>query len=244
MVSTRNHPDNFPPPSPSKVLARSSPSPKKAWAHTPSNFTLTWLAVSLPLVAWDTGYVLLRPYSMTGGSLHSPIFEPYALYATVDYVYGVPAYNAANGFTSAQGTMNLVESIFYGYYLWIVYAYSRSSNEEGRGAPKPGIAGWLGEAKVVENGMGGLATLIGFTAAVMTVSKTVLYWLKEYYSGFDNIGHNDISSLILLWIIPNGAWLVFPSYMIYVFGQEILQGLAIASGSLSTESNATVEKDD
>ncbi|KAA6407917.1 MAG: Emopamil-binding [Lasallia pustulata] len=38
------------------------------------------------------------------------------------------------------------------------------------------------------------------------------------------------SALLFLWIIPNGAWLVFPSYMIYVFGQEILQGLEIASG--------------
>ncbi|SLM35542.1 hypothetical protein LPUS_04848 [Lasallia pustulata] len=64
----------------------------------------------------------------------------------------------------------------------------------------------------------------------MTVSKTVLYWLNEYFSGFDNIGHNSWSALLFLWIIPNGAWLVFPSYMIYVFGQEILQGLEIASG--------------
>jgi len=46
--------------------------------------------------------------------------------------------------------------------------------------------------------------------------------------GFDNIGHNDAMSLIFLWIIPNGAWLVLPSYMMYVFGQEILQGLETA----------------
>lgn len=26
------------------------------WSHTPSNLTLIWLAVSLPLVVWDTGY--------------------------------------------------------------------------------------------------------------------------------------------------------------------------------------------
>jgi hypothetical protein len=34
--------------------------------------------------------------------------------------------------------------------------------------------------------------------------------------------------LIFLWIIPNGAWLVFPLYMLYVFGQEILEGLDTA----------------
>jgi len=49
-------------------------------------------------------------------------------------------------------------------------------------------------------------------------------------TGFDNIGHNDVMSLIFLWIIPNGAWLVFPVYMMYVFGQEILQGLETAAG--------------
>ncbi len=26
--------------------------------------------------------------------------------------------------------------------------------------------------------------------------------LNEYYSGFDNIGHNTVYDLILLWIIP------------------------------------------
>jgi hypothetical protein len=25
---------------------------------------------------------------------------------------------------------------------------------------------------------------------------------NEYYSGFDNIGHNSLEDLILLWIIP------------------------------------------
>lgn len=28
----------------------------------------------------------------------------------------------------------------------------------------------------------------------------------------------------------SGLWLVFPCYMIYVFGAEILQGLSIAAG--------------
>lgn len=28
----------------------------------------------------------------------------------------------------------------------------------------------------------------------------------------------------------SGAWLIFPSYIIYVTGSEIIQGLAIASG--------------
>lgn len=45
-----------------------------------------------------------------------------------------------------------------------------------------------------------------------------------------NIGHNKFIDLLFLWIIPNGAWLVLPTYMIYVSGAEILQGLTIAGG--------------
>lgn len=67
------------------------------------------------------------------------------------------------------------------------------------------------------------------------------------FSGFENIGHNDAFRLVFMWIIPksvtlyadpfnlmltlsSGAWIVLPSYMIYVFGAEILQGLESAAG--------------
>jgi hypothetical protein len=48
------------------------------------------------------------------------------------------------------------------------------------------------------------ATLIGFGAAIMTLSKTILYWAQEYYCGFCAVGHNNASDLFFLWIIPNG----------------------------------------
>lgn len=72
--------------------------------------------------------------------------------------------------------------------------------------------------------------------------------LNEYYSGFDNIGHNPPMTLLFLWIIPkfvtsrpaeeglwifannySGAWLVLPTYMIYVMGSDILDAFALAS---------------
>jgi len=48
------------------------------------------------------------------------------------------------------------------------------------------------------------ATIIGFGAALMTLSKTILYWAQEYYCGFCAVGHNTASDLFFLWIIPNG----------------------------------------
>ncbi|KAJ5246166.1 hypothetical protein N7468_001149 [Penicillium chermesinum] len=189
-----------------------------------------WLAVSLPLVMWDAGYVLLRPHSMPGGSLHSPIWTPYALYSTVDYIYGWPALEAHNGFTAAQTVLNLVETVAYAYYLWIVYRHG-ATVASGRGAPKQqkGLVWLLTGEKVVAGQTGAIALLIAYSASVMTLSKTVLYWLNEYFSDFSNIGHNDALSLVFLWIIPNGLWLVFPSYSIYTLGAEILSSLEQAS---------------
>ena len=176
MVSTRNHPSNFPPPvlSPSKALSQSLHS-SKGWAHTPSNLVLIWLALSLPLVIWDTGYVLLRPLSMPGGRLHSPIWLPYELYSRTDYMYGWPAFNAKNGFTGAQGAVNALETLSYAFYLYLVFAYGQQSHVRGRGAPSPSRIGWLGEARLISGPWGAIAPLIGFGTSLTTLMKTVLY---------------------------------------------------------------------
>ncbi|KAK3984581.1 hypothetical protein QBC44DRAFT_313100 [Cladorrhinum sp. PSN332] len=181
--------------------------PSKQFIHRPTSLIFLWLTVSLPLVTWDTLYVFLRPHSMPGGFLHSPIWVPYALYGTVDQIYGIKAWEEHNGFTAAQSALNVIETLMYLYYFAIW-----SGNKDAAGAVK-GRNG----AKMV---------LVGYSAAVMTVSKTVLYWLNEYYSGFENIGQNDIWRLVFLWIIPNGLWLVVPTVsMIFPLGAEIIDGL-------------------
>ena len=81
------------------------------------------------------------------------------------------------------------------------------------------------------------ALLIGYSVSLMTLSKTVLYWLQEYYSGYAltsdgtlmdryaEVGHNSLERLILLWVIPNGAWIVVPAILVKQFGAEIMQRL-------------------
>ncbi|KAL2150508.1 hypothetical protein VTH82DRAFT_7071 [Thermothelomyces myriococcoides] len=184
------------------------------WAHTPSTLTLLWMAISLPLVVWDTGYMLLRPHTMPGGDLHRPLWVPYALYGEVDHMYGFKQWNLRNPFAAGQSIMNAVETLLYLVYLYLWYAYGKP--------PAPGAR------RAVGGRVGGLAVLVGFSAAVMTVSKTILYWLLEFLSGFDNIGHNDAFRLVFLWIIPNGAWIVAPLIvMIFGIGSDIIDGLAL-----------------
>ena len=152
----------------------------RVWSHTPSNLTLLWLAISLPLVIWDTGYVLLRPHSMPGGKYHWPLWVPYELYGRTDYVYGWKAWNEHNGFTAAQGWMNVVETLGYLFYAYIVFTTGKQSIKQGRGAPTDG--GKLSESRTVRGQAAGLAVLVGYSAAIMTVSKTVLYCKCYWYA--------------------------------------------------------------
>lgn len=135
----------------------------EGYVHKPRLSILAWLIVSLPLIAWDMLYVFLRPHTMPGGKLHSPLWTPYALYGAVDYIYGWPAWNGHVGFTAAQSVMNGAESAFYGWYLYVV----------GRQAVDRSYAG-TSQLKVKGEGAK-LAVLLAFSAAVMTVSKTMLY---------------------------------------------------------------------
>jgi hypothetical protein len=100
---------------------------------------------------------------MTGGKWHSPIYTPYALYATIDYLYGLPAWTRNDGFTGAQGWLNVMETLVYLAYVAIVYSSGQSVGK-----------GVFANKKVVGR-EGGLATLVGFSAAIMTLSKTILY---------------------------------------------------------------------
>lgn len=173
---------------PRRAPATATTAPAQGWSHAPTTTTLLWLALSLPLVAWDTGYVLGRPATMPGGWAHSPIWTPYELYGNVDHMYGFKQWNLGNGFTAAQATLNVVETVLYLVYLGVWYSAAEGVKNT--------------ERRRVAGRAGAWAVMLGLTASVMTVSKTVLYWLVEYFSGFDNIGHNTPWDLVLLWIIP------------------------------------------
>lgn len=158
------------------------------WSHTPSNLTLLWLSISLPLVAWDTGYVVLRPHSMPGGWAHWPLWTPYALYGEIDHVYGFKAFNAHSGWTLAQGSVNVLETLAYVAYLYLVYVYGEhEEGVQGTGAPDRetfvGRLKGLSESRTVYGQVAGWAVVVAYTTAQITFWKTVLYWLIEWYSG-------------------------------------------------------------
>lgn len=54
---------------------------------------------------------------------------------------------------------------------------------------------------------------------------------NEYFSGFASIGHNAAWDLFWLWILPNGLWIIFPGYIAYLLGDELVNALEGASGN-------------
>jgi len=48
------------------------------------------------------------------------------------------------------------------------------------------------------------APVVGLASAVMTLWKSVLYLLQEYFCNFCAVGHNDIKTVIVYWMFPNG----------------------------------------
>jgi len=199
------------------------------WCHTVSNITIAWLSVSMPLVFWDTLYILLRPHTMKGGALQWPIWKPYEIYAAIDLVYGQPGWDNKDGFGGAQGVLNAVELVLYALYALTIYNHSLPAPAGTGIQVRKGVSAWLSGGRKVRGNSGNRALIIGFAAAVMTLSKTVLYYFNEYFSGFANVGHNDWATLLWFYGIMNGLWIAFPAYMTVVFGSDILKALDIAS---------------
>ncbi|KAH7136022.1 hypothetical protein B0J11DRAFT_426523 [Dendryphion nanum] len=203
------------------------------WSHTTSNITLAWLAISLPLVIWDTLYIWLRPHTMAGGALQWPLWKPYEIYAAIDYVYGWPGWEKNDGFGGAQATLNAIETVLYGLYLMIVYNHSVPA-VGGRGwEVREGVGGFLAGGRRIVGKRGNRAVVIAFAASVMTLSKTLLYYCNEYYSGFANVKHNDWATLAFFYGVMNGLWIIFPAYMTLVFGADLFEALDLASESAS-----------
>lgn len=103
------------------------------------------------------------------------------------------------------------------------------------------------------------APLVGFAAATMTLSKTVLYWAQEYYCGYCAVGHNNAWDLFWLWILPNGSvrpihfiglyphwyrcslWIVVPALIVRRLGGDLVDSLNDAQ-KVVTKSNAKQER--
>lgn len=196
--------------------------PRKTWAHKPTTLTLAWLFISLPIVFWDAGFILLRPHTFVGGKYHDLLWKPYAIYQRVDLVYSPSAREERNGWPGAQAAFNVIETLGYYLYLWMVTAHTSSELKRGVNCLGSIWTGLLGDRQV-EGTRGAAAALLLFALSFLTLTKTLLYGeillalrlmrcrgglltirfsgLVESYSGFRHVSHNSAMDLFRWYIL-------------------------------------------
>nr|XP_019043735.1 uroporphyrinogen-III C-methyltransferase [Kwoniella bestiolae CBS 10118]OCF22665.1 uroporphyrinogen-III C-methyltransferase [Kwoniella bestiolae CBS 10118] len=77
------------------------------------------------------------------------------------------------------------------------------------------------------------APLVGFAGALMTLSKTALYFLQEYFCDWCMVGHNDRFTFWAVWVATNVSgfdfqiktWILIPFLVCVALGRFIAQAL-------------------
>ncbi|KZS91451.1 hypothetical protein SISNIDRAFT_413984 [Sistotremastrum niveocremeum HHB9708] len=68
------------------------------------------------------------------------------------------------------------------------------------------------------------APVYGFSSAIMTFSKSSLFFSQQYFCNYCDIGHNGKKG-IMTWLFFNGLWLVFSGCITRVLGRQIIHSL-------------------
>ncbi|KAF2466905.1 uncharacterized protein BDR25DRAFT_305769 [Lindgomyces ingoldianus] len=199
-----------------------------AWAHTTRLPILIWCLWAFPFTIWDTLYLLLRPHSLPGQKWHDSYFSHvFAIWASVDHIYGEEGWRNKSGFVLAQSAINVTEATLYMVYIWIIL---RSGSQIS--ASKWRIGGRTGA----------WAVLVGEVAGCVTATKTAMYFMRECFSGFKYTGHNDWRPFLVTWGGMNLLYISTSMYMIWTFSNDILNGLERASMANSRESQPSKYK--
>ncbi|MES1908415.1 MAG: hypothetical protein MHM6MM_001360 [Cercozoa sp. M6MM] len=141
---------------------------------------VAWLLVSAIVCTYDALFVLLRPRTLPGGDLNW-IFSIYDLYIQVDKNYGVFD-GLGSGFLHSVAYLNLVE-VGLSVIALLMLSVRRS------------------------RAMGALLTL---AINVAILWKTALFFSFEILNNFHSTEHNDRMTWWLLYVVPNGIWLLMP----------------------------------
>ncbi|TFK35585.1 hypothetical protein BDQ12DRAFT_688007 [Crucibulum laeve] len=168
----------------------------------PKSYSLVtlWFVVAGTIVLWDSTYALMRPRSLAGGDLRW-MWKFYDIYEKIDKVYDPALFSAGDGFLPSIAVLNITEVLLSFLYIYGVY-----------------VASW------------DVAPLIGFTSATITLSKTALYCLQEYFCGLCTVGHNDSNDIFTYWLGPNILWAGACFLITLKLGSDIASSLKKTKG--------------
>jgi len=64
--------------------------------------------------------------------------------------------------------------------------------------------------------------VVGIFGLTLTLGKTILYTLMDVVCNFCNTRHNDLTTRVFLYFLPNGLWIVIPFMGIVTLGIKIV----------------------
>jgi len=76
-----------------------------------------------------------------------------------------------------------------------------------------------------------LGVLLVFGVSLLTAAKTMLILLIEVVTGGAHVGHNPAADLVLLYLVPNGVWIVVPLLVAKSAGRTLLSACHRAPSS-------------
>jgi len=120
------------------------------------------------------------------------------MFERIDQVYSVKGYHEKAGFAPAAAVSNLIETSLNLAYLYSVHVSPAN-----------------------------IAPLFGFAGASLTLSKTILWILQEYFCGGCSMVDEDLfPDIFKYWICPNILWLSFCTLIVARLGGDISSSLS------------------
>jgi len=126
-----------------------------------------------------------------------------------------------------DGDIGFLWSFAYTIYLEVDHSYGDLTNHviEAMAVMSLFEACLVGVALVLDKrGLAHKAHLVAMLAAALTCAKTTLFFLVEGMHGWHSIAHNDVLSMVTLYIIPNGLWIVVPLLVVVTLSKRLLGG--------------------
>lgn len=65
------------------------------------------------------------------------------------------------------------------------------------------------------------AVLLAYSVSLMTLAKTVLYFVMDAVSGFAQTRHNSLAMLVPYYLMTNGVWLILPALVVSKLGRRL-----------------------
>jgi hypothetical protein len=148
--------------------------------------TMAWFLIGGLICTLDAAFVLLRPGSLPGGELTKNPLVLMLFQGWHTYITVDKRYADLNdAFVVLQSYLNLSE-IFLGFLAVLLSFY---------GARK-------------------MAHRVAIVVSALTIEKTILYLTLDYAEGLKYTKHNDLTTLLTMWLIPSCLWILFPALVI------------------------------